>query len=164
MGFLTFLPFELAAKGGGGTATGLALSLLFAGGAAGKLACGWIGARLGVIRTVWLTEGLTAAGVIALPWLPLGASMAILPAVGFALNGTSSVLYGTVPELVPPDRQRRAFGAFYTGTIGSGAFSPAIYGALGDLLGVSTMMRVAGVIVLATLPLAAALRPALRER
>jgi MFS transporter, FSR family, fosmidomycin resistance protein len=163
MGLLTFLPFVIAAKGGTTASTGLALSLLFAGGAAGKLACGWLGARMGVIPTVWLTEALTAAGVLALPWLPLGAVLALLPALGIALNGTSSVLYGTVPELVPPARQQRAFGLFYTATIGSGALAPALYGLLGDAVGFGIMMGALAGMVLLTLPLGLLLRPALLE-
>ena len=38
----------------------VAFTLVFAGGAAGKLVCAFIGARIGVVATVWLTEGLTA--------------------------------------------------------------------------------------------------------
>jgi hypothetical protein len=53
------------------------------------------------------------------------------------------------------------FGIFYTGTIGSGAFAPALYGLVGDAVGVPTaLMAVAGV-CLVTLPLALALRPML---
>ena len=48
-GFLIFLPFLLQAKGADLPTIGLALSLLFAGGATGKLAMGWLGARLGVV-------------------------------------------------------------------------------------------------------------------
>ena len=39
------------------------------------------------------------------------------------LNGTSSVLYGTVPELVATEQREKAFGIFYTGTIGAGALA-----------------------------------------
>ena len=81
---------------------GLAMTLIFAGGAAGKLACAFIGARIGAIATVWLTEGSTAAGILALLPLPLDAALLLLPLIGVALNGTSSVLYGSVPDLVAP--------------------------------------------------------------
>ena len=81
--------------------------------------CGFLGARLGVLPTVLLTEGVTAVGILALLPLPIGAALALLPVIGVALNGTSSVLYGTVPDLVPADRRESAFGVFYTGTIGA---------------------------------------------
>jgi FSR family fosmidomycin resistance protein-like MFS transporter len=163
MGFLTFLPFLLAAKGASLSTVGMALTLVFAGGAAGKLACGYLGAHLGVLRTVYLTEGLTAAGIVALLPLPLEAALAILPLIGIALNGTSSVLYGTVPELVRPEQQERAFGLFYTGTVGGGAISPVIYGLFSDALGVPAMMVLIASIVMLTLPLAWLLNPSLAQ-
>jgi MFS transporter, FSR family, fosmidomycin resistance protein len=43
MAFLTYLPFLLGQKGAGITTIGIALTLVFAGGAAGKLACAFIG-------------------------------------------------------------------------------------------------------------------------
>ena len=53
MAFLIFLPFVLTAKGASVQTVGLALTLVFAGGAVGKLVCAFIGARIG-------------------PWLPFG--------------------------------------------------------------------------------------------
>ena len=161
MAFLTFLPFVLLAKGAALPTIGLALTLVFAGGAAGKLVCAFIGARIGVIATVCITEGLTTLGILALLPLPLEVAMLTLPIIGIALNGTSSVLYGSVPELVEPAKRARAFSIFYTGTIGTGAISPVIYGLLGDAVGIPTaLMAVAGICLL-TLPLALVLRPAL---
>jgi predicted MFS family arabinose efflux permease len=154
MGFLTFLPFLLRAKGAGVPEIGVALTLLFAGGAAGKLVCGFLGARLGVLPTVLLTEGATAAGILALLPLPYGAALALLPVIGMALNGTSSVLYGTVPDLVTVQQRERAFGVFYTGTIGAGALSPALYGLFGDAIGLTPAMLLVAMVVLLTLPLA----------
>jgi MFS transporter, FSR family, fosmidomycin resistance protein len=163
MGFLTFLPFLLQQKGADLPTIGIALTLIFTGGACGKLACGWLGARLGVVRATWVTEGLTAAGILALLPLPLFAGLAVLPLIGMALNGTSSVLYGTVPELVAPERRQRAFSIFYTGGVGAGALSPVLYGAVSDLLSIPVMMVLVAAVVLTTLPLAWGLRPALRE-
>lgn len=162
-GFLLFLPFLLRDKGADLPTIGLALSLLFAGGAFGKLVCGWLGAQLGVVRTVFLTELLTAALIAALLPLSLVPSLAVLPLVGVALNGTSSVLYGTVPEFVPAARRVRAFGIFYTGGSVAGALAPPLFGLLGDMTGLpTTMLAIAGV-ALVTLPLTWALRPALRN-
>jgi len=163
MGFLLFLPFVLTAKGASLPTIGLALTLVFAGGAAGKLVCAFIGARIGAIATVWLTECLTAALIVALLPLPLDAALLLLPVIGIALNGTSSVLYGSVPDLVTPERRSRAFSVFYTGTIGAGAVAPAIYGVVGDALGVSTAVIVLAAIVLLTLPLSLVLKPVLKR-
>ena len=163
MGFLTFLPFLLKLKGAGLAEIGIALTLIFTGGACGKLACGWLGARVGVIRATWITEGATAAGILALLPLPLFAGMAVLPLIGLALNGTSSVLYGTVPELVAPERRQRAFSIFYTGGIGAGAASPILYGLVSDVLSVPIMMALVAAVVLVTLPLSWRLKPALQH-
>jgi MFS family permease len=161
MAFLTFLPFALTAKGANLPTIGLALTLVFAGGAVGKLVCAFIGARIGAVATVWLTEVVTALGIVALLPLSLDAALLLLPLVGIALNGTSSVLYGSVPDLVAAERRQRAFGIFYTGTIGAGAVSPALYGLLGDAVGVPSALMVVAAVVLLTLPITLALRLAL---
>jgi MFS family permease len=163
-GFLTLLPFLLTAKGAALPGIGIALSLVFAGGATGKFVCGLVAQRVGILRTVILTEGATAAGILLLLALPLEPAFFLLPAVGVALNGTSSVLYGTVAELAPPARRARAFGLFYTVTIGAGAVAPTVYGRLGDAFGVPAILAVVGLAVLLVLPLTLPLRGPLAAR
>jgi MFS family permease len=160
MGFLLFLPFVLTTKGASLPTLGLALTLVFLGGAAGKLVCAWIGARIGTIATVWLTETLTALLILALLLFPLKPALLLLPVIGIVLNGTSSVLYGSVPDLVAPERRTRAFSIFYTGTVGTGAGAPVIYGAVGDLFGVTAGVVTVALIVLLTLPLSLGLKAA----
>jgi MFS transporter, FSR family, fosmidomycin resistance protein len=162
MGLLTFLPFLLKAKGAELPTIGLALALVFLGGAAGKFACGYLGARLGVLWTVVATETGTALAILSVLALPLVPALIVLPLLGVMLNGTSSVLYGTVPELTAPGRAERAFAVFYTGTIGSGALSPVLYGWLGDAVGVPWATAATAVTALATLPLTLALAPRLQ--
>ncbi|WFU33257.1 MFS transporter [Bradyrhizobium brasilense] len=157
MGFLTFLPFLLRDKGASLPTNGLALALVFIGGAAGKFTCGWLGERVGTLRTVLITEGGTAALIAAVLALPLAPAIVLLPLLGVMLNGTSSVLYGTVPELTPAHQTERAFALFYTGTIGSGAIAPVIYGLLGDALGPTLATAATALTALAICPLAVAL-------
>jgi MFS family permease len=164
MGFLLFLPFVLKDKGASVQIVGFALTLVFIGGAAGKLACAFIAARIGAIGTVWLTEGFTAAGILALLPLPLDAALMLLPVIGVALNGTSSAIYGSVPDLVAPARRTRALSIFYTGTIGSGAIAPIVFGRVGDMIGIWHTLMLVAAVVLVTLPLAALLRGALAHR
>jgi MFS transporter, FSR family, fosmidomycin resistance protein len=163
MGLLTFLPFLLKSKGASLPTVGIALAMVFLGGAAGKFTCGWLGARVGVLRTVLVTEGGTAAAIFAVLLLPLIPSLVLLPLLGVMLNGTSSVLYGTVPELAPPDRTERAFALFYTGTIGSGAISPVLYGVLGDAVGADWAVAATAMVALAIFPFAFALAPHVAE-
>jgi MFS family permease len=90
-----------------------------------------------VLWTVLVTEGGTAAAIAAILISPLIPALIVLPVLGVMLNGTSSVLYGTVPELAPPGRAERAFATFYTGTIGSGAIAPVLFGIVGDATSVA---------------------------
>lgn len=161
MGFLTFLPFVLAAKGAGAAGTGLALGLLFVGGALGKLLCAVLERHLGMMRTVWLTEGATALCIVGTLLLPWWGALALMPLLGLMLNGTSSVLYACVPDLVAPERRDRAFALYYTATIGAGAVAPSLFGWLGDQWGVAQAMQGVAGFVLLTLPLTWMVRQAL---
>jgi MFS transporter, FSR family, fosmidomycin resistance protein len=161
MAFLTYLPFLLTHKSASVATIGIALTLVFAGGAAGKLACAFIGVRIGVVATVFLTEGLTTALILALLPLRLELCLVLLPLLGVALNGTSSVLYGSVPVLVRTDQRARAFGIFYTGVIGAGAVAPVLFGLVGDALGVTMTLAIVALMPLFTLVPALALRPSL---
>ena len=162
MGFLTFLPFLLKSKGAGTAGIGLALSLLFVGGAFGKLLCGYLGARIGMMKTVWLTESATSLFIVAAVFLPLTGVMLMLPLLGLALNGTSSVLYGVVPELAEPGKHEHAFALFYTGTIAGGAVAPVVFGRLGDGAGIPFALISLAVILLLTLPLSWQVQKGLR--
>jgi MFS family permease len=157
-GFLTFLPFLLIAKGATTQTVGVALMLVFAGGAAGKFACGALADRVGVVRTVYVTEAATGLGILLLLALPLGASLVVLPLIGIALNGTSSVLYGSVADLVSSDRRARSYAIFYTVGIASSALAPVCYGIVGDRAGVPLTIGLIGCIAFVALPLALLLR------
>jgi FSR family fosmidomycin resistance protein-like MFS transporter len=156
--FMTFLPFLLLGKGAGMDLMGLALGLTFAGGAVGKFVCGLLAERLGIIRTVIVTEAATGLGILFMLMLPFQAAILLLPILGVALNGTSSVLYGTVAELVVPERRSRAYGLFYTIGIGSGAIAPPVFGLLSDWTGVPSTLAILAGIVLVTIPLSALLQ------
>ena len=151
-GFLTFLPFLLIEKGAGVEMLGLAVALVFGGGAAGKFLCGLLAERLGIVRTMVLTEIATGAGILVLLLMPLLGALALLPLVGVAMNGTSSVLYATVADFITPERHARGFAFFYTVGMGAGAISPLIFGLVSDAVGVSTSMVILGVLIFLTIP------------
>jgi MFS family permease len=153
MGFLTFLPFLLQEKGATVTQIGFTLTLIFAGGATGKLICGILATRFGILRSVIITESATAIGIAGMIASPLGSSLLLAPFLGVALNGTSSVLYGSVPELVSEEHRKQAFSIFYTATLGSGAVAPAIYGLLSDAVGINIAVVLVAGTVLAAIPL-----------
>lgn len=161
MGYLLFLPFLIHARGGGSPTVGIALALLFIGGAFGKASCGWLGERLGVVSCVMATEAATALLIALTLFTPLTPTLILLPLLGIVLNGTSSVLYGAVPKLSDGDTGR-AFAIFYTSVIGSGGIAPILYGVVADhsnqTIGVLASAATAVLIV----PLVLMLRPHLR--
>jgi MFS family permease len=73
------LPFLLIAKGAAVSTAGVALTLVFLGGAFGKLACAWVARRLGAVATIMTAQALTAAGILAVLVLPLSFALALLP-------------------------------------------------------------------------------------
>jgi len=162
MGYLLFLPFLIHARGGGSPLVGLGLALLFVGGAFGKATCNWLGERLGVIGCVVTTELATALLIVATLFLPLAPMLVVLPLLGIALNGTSSVLYGTVPELAPKGDTGRAFALFYTGVIGSGGLAPIAYGAIADHANQTVGVLAAAATAALIVPMALGLRPSLK--
>jgi MFS family permease len=158
-GFLTFFPFLFLAKGAGVASVGFGLALVFVGGAAGKLACGLLAERVGILRTVVLTELATGTLILVLVAAPPSVGMFLLVPVGVALNGTSSVLYGTVAEFVRADRQSRSFGLFYTLGSAAGATAPLVFGVVSDLAGVPPALMAIAVLALTTVPIALLLGP-----
>ena len=163
-GFLTFFPFLLIAKGAGVASVGFALALVFIGGAAGKLVCGLVAERVGILRTVILTELATGALIAAAVALPLAGAMLLLVPVGVALNGTSSVLYGTVAEFVREDRQSRSFGLFYSLGSAAGATAPLVFGVVSDLAGVPLALFAIAGLAVTTVPIALLLDPHVAKR
>ena len=116
-------------------------------------------------RTVIATEAGTALAILAVIALPLAPVLLLIPVLGVMLNGTSSVLYGTVPELAPGGRVERAFAIFYTCTLGGSALAiPLLYGRLGDAVGPSWAAVAGAVTALTVVPIMLALSPHLAKK
>jgi MFS transporter, FSR family, fosmidomycin resistance protein len=162
-GFLTFIAFLLIAKGVPDGWAAMAVPVVLVGGMAGKYFCGVLAEKLGVIRTIVITEAATGVGILATLVLPGMATFFLLPLVGVVLQGTSSVIYGTIGDLVESDKLPRAFAVVYTVGAVCGIISPLAYGLLGDAIGIEKTIAIAGGVVLLTLPLALVLRAAIRN-
>src|SRR6516165_5713309 len=153
-GFFVCLPFLLIGKGAAVTTAGFALTLVFIGGAAGKLACGFIGNWLGNRPTIVICQTLAAAGIAALLALPLELTFIALPLIGVALNGVTTVIYGSVPAYAAPERGTHALSVFYTIAIGAAAVAPPFAGFVGDFIGIPATMMIVSALTLATIPFA----------
>jgi MFS transporter, FSR family, fosmidomycin resistance protein len=152
--FFVSLPFLLIGKGAAITTAGFALTLVFIGGAAGKLACGWIGNWLGNLATIAICQTLAAAGIVVVLLLPLQLTLITLPFVGVVLNGVTTVIYGAVPSYAAPGRSTHLLSVFYTITIGAAAVSPPAAGFLSDLIGIPGTLVIVSMVTLATVPCA----------
>ena len=138
---LTFVPFVLADRGAGTREVLILLTLLLAGGAAGKYGCGWLDDRYGSMGLVWWTKGVTALLLLAILVTPVVSAPALMLVLGFGLNGTSSVLYAAVARFAPRDRRATTYGYYYTVTEAS-AIAPLIYGRIADMTNLRVTMMV----------------------
>ena len=155
---LVFLPFVMDAKGMGAAQISVMLFLLFAGGAAGKFVCGWLGDRFSVVSIIWGTKGMTAVLLILSLVTPPLAMAPLMVLTGIGLNGTSSVLYATVAEFVPATRRARFYGFYYTTNEIGTVVAPLIYGLVADLFSLNTTMIVMSIATAAILPASLTLR------
>src|SRR5262249_10682346 len=152
--FFVCLPFLLIGKGAAVTTAGFALTLVFIGGPAGKLACGWIGNWIGNRATIAICQTLTAVGMVVLLLLPVQLTLVMLPFVGVVLNGVTTVIYGSVPNYAAPERRTHLLSVFYTISIGAAAVSPPAAGFLSDLIGIPGTITIVSALTLATIPCA----------
>ena len=143
-GFLTFIAFLMIAKQLPAGWSALSVPLTMVGGMAGKLACGFLAERLGISRTIVITEIATGAGILLMLVVPDIAAYLLLPLIGVALNGTSSVLYATIGDLVEQDRLPRVFGLFYTINSFCSLIVPLVFGAIGDMIGIIPTIALIG--------------------
>jgi len=150
---LTFVPFLLMHKGIDEASASLMLTVIFAGGAAGKLGCGMLADRLGTTKMIVLTEMLTGAFVLLL--LPTG-RLTLLPVlfcVGFFLNGTSSVLLDGVAELFDSSKRSRGYGLYFTIYLGASTIGPVAYGVIGDVWSLQSVFFALALASFAIVPL-----------
>lgn len=148
--FLTFIAFLMIEKGVNAGWAAVAVLITVFGGMCGKFVCGLLAERVGTVRAIALTEIATAIGIAAVVLSPHYLAFVLLPFVGVVLNGTSSVVYAAVSELVDERRHARAYGVIYTVGSACGILAPLVFGLVGDAFGLTaTFYAIAGLILLA---------------
>ena len=157
-GFLTFLAFLMIEKQVPASLSAFAVVLTLAGGILGKFGCGLLAERIGVRRSLVVTECLTAAGIIAILLSPTLIAFVLLPVLGLVLQGSSSITYATVSDLVRANRRSRGFAAIYSIASAASITGPIVFGIIGDRFGLAPAMLTMAVVVLLPLPLSALLR------
>ena len=161
-GFLVFVAFLLLQKQVPAGLAGLGVVLTLAGGMVGKFGCGLLAARIGVVRALVLVELLSAAGIVAVLLAPAALALCLLPVVGMVLQGSSTITYGTVGDLVDERRHTRGFALIYTIVSGAAIVGPIAFGLVSDGLGLDAAMLAMAVVVVLPIPLCLLLRGALR--
>ena len=114
------------------------------------------------MRALVVAELLTAAGIVALLLAPAPAAFALLPFLGVVLQGSSTVTYGAVSDLVRPERQARGFATVYSISAAALVAGPIGFGLVGDRLGLDAALWSMALVVLVPLPLGLPLARGLR--
>ncbi len=158
---LTFIPFVLADKGFNAAAISALFGVIFAAGAAGKFACGWLSDRWGILTVIVVTELTTATALVAMVFAESWMTIPLAILFGFALNGTSSALNVAVAHFVPADKRARGYGTYFTAALVSSALAPLAYGMLGDIAGLVTVFMVMAVLTVAVIAVVLPIRQVL---
>ena len=161
--FLVFVAFLMVAKQVPVWLAGFAVVLTLAGGIAGKFGCGLLAARLGPVRALVAVEILSAAAILAVLAAPPLVAFCLLPLAGLVLQGSSSITYGTVGDLVDERRQSRGFALVYSLSSGAAILGPISFGLVSDGFGLEAAMIAMALVVVLPVPLALLLRRALSQ-
>ena len=152
-GFLTFVAFLMTEKQVPTSLAAFAVVLSLAGGVFGKLGCGFVTERIGSRRSLIVVQSMTALGIIVVMVSPPIISFVILPFLGVVLQGSSTITYGSVSDLVHRERQSRGFAFIYSVSSAAAIIGPIAFGTVGDRFGLAPAMLAMAVAVCLTLPL-----------
>ncbi|MEM7427116.1 MAG: MFS transporter [Pseudomonadota bacterium] len=151
-GFLVFVAFVIAEKGVSVHVSAFAVVLTLVGGIVGKFGCGFLAQRIGVRASFFLTQGATALTIMALTISSPVAAFLLLPLLGMFLQGSTTITYGAVSDVVRSDRQSRGFALIYTVSSLSAIAGPTIFGVLGDRFGLDAAMLAMALVSLLAIP------------
>jgi len=155
---LTFIAFVMIAKGFSTFAATLAAVLVLAGGMFGKALCGYLAQSFGIRRAFGAVQFATAVGLFAVAVLPGWAAYALLPFVGAVLQGSTSITYGAVNDLILPTHTARGFALIYAAGSFASIAGPLGFGLIGDVYGIETALLAMAAVAAIAVPSALALR------
>lgn len=161
--FLVFVAFLMLHKQAPVALAGFAVVLTLAGGIAGKFGCGLLAARLGPVRALVAVELASAVAILAVLAAPATVAFCLLPLAGVVLQGSSTITYGTVGDLVEERRQSRGFALVYTLSSAASIVGPIAFGLVSDGFGLEAAMIAMALVVVLPVPLSLLLRGALRQ-
>jgi FSR family fosmidomycin resistance protein-like MFS transporter len=149
--FLTFIAFLLLDKGAGDALSSLGVVLALSGGMVGKLVSGYLAVRYGDRNAFRILQLVTISGLMLLAILPALPILILLPLIGIAVQGSTTVTYGALSDFIRRDRQSRGFAIIYTLSSLSAVVGPVTFGGLADLYGVELSLVILAVLTTVTL-------------
>jgi len=156
--FLTFIAFVLLEKGAGEGLASIAVVLTLSGGMVGKFCCGFLAANLGDRKTFIILQVLTILGLLLVPTLSSILTLLLLPFLGLAVQGTSTVTYGSVSDFIDIKRQSRGYALIYTLASASSVAGPFLFGFIADAYGLNVSLILLAMIAATTIPSSFVLR------
>ena len=108
-------------------------------------------------------QALTALGLIAVIMAPAWLAFVLLLPLGVVAQGSTSITYGLIPDLIHPERMARGYAIMYASTSFAAALGPWIFGLVGDRYGIDIAILAMAVVALLAVPPLAFL-PAFGER
>ena len=151
-GTLTFAAFLMLAKGVPLATATFAATAILIGGMFGKAICGFLADKIGPRLAFALIQVLTTTGIAAVVFVPGYHAYILLPFLGVVLQGSTSITYSMVNDLVHESRASRGFALIYGGASFSSVAGPLGCGVLGDVFGIETAMLVMAVTAVTTIP------------
>jgi FSR family fosmidomycin resistance protein-like MFS transporter len=149
--FLTFIAFLLLEKGASDALSSLAVVLALSGGMVGKLVSGYLAVHYGDRNAFRILQLVTISGLILLATLPALPILILLPLIGVAVQGSTTVTYGALADFIQRDRQSRGYAIIYTLSSLSAVVGPIVFGGLADLYGVELSLVLLAVLTAVTL-------------
>ena len=150
--FFTFIAFLLIEGGLDKEVAAAGIVLALAGGMVGKFCSGYLAANLGDRSAFLLLQLLTVVALVVIVWLPAWVIMFAMPLLGLAIQGSSTVTYGSVSEFVDEKKQSRGYSLIYSLSSASSVIGPFIFGYVGDVFGLSWLFITLAILVAITLP------------
>ena len=135
-GVLVFVPFLMISKGIPLFYAMLATVIVLIGGVLGKAVCGFLAERIGVRPAFVLVQVLTAVGLCCVVVAPGWTGLVLLAPLGIVAQGSTSITYGIVDDLIDPRRTARGYALMYGSTGIAAAVGPFLFGVAGDLYGI----------------------------
>lgn len=147
-GVLVFVAFAMISKGIPLFFATMATVVVLIGGTFGKAGCGLLAQRLGTRRAFVLIQFATVvcliAFIVAPPWVAFG----LLLPLGVVSQGSTSITYGLIPDLIHPERLARGYALMYSLTSFASAIGPFSFGLTADQFGINYAFFAMAVITL----------------